>query len=76
MRALDIRGAARRQYASLPANAREALQAYSEGIAAFYAARPMRQHPQVPEFMLLGTTPGGGDSSAWAPEDSVGWALM
>ena len=76
MRALDIRGAARRQYASLPANAREALQAYSEGIAAFYAALPMRQHPQVPEFMLLGTTPGGGDSSAWAPEDSVGWALM
>ncbi|WP_448676688.1 penicillin acylase family protein [Delftia acidovorans] len=76
MRALDIRGAARRQYASLPANAREALQAYSEGIAAFYAALPMRQHPQVPEFMLLDTSPGGGDNSAWAPEDSVGWALM
>lgn len=72
MRALDIRGAARRQYASLPANAREALQAYSEGIAAFYAALPMRQHPQVPEFMLLGTTPGGGDS--WPGRPRTAWA--
>ncbi|CAB5708148.1 Acyl-homoserine lactone acylase quiP precursor [Delftia tsuruhatensis] len=76
MRALDIRGAARRQYASLSASAREALQAYSEGIAAFYAALPMRHHPLGPEFMLLDTVPGGGDNSAWAPEDSVGWALM
>ncbi|WP_312567416.1 penicillin acylase family protein, partial [Diaphorobacter sp.] len=39
MRTLDIMGAARRQYAALPAFAREALQAYSRGIQSFHAAR-------------------------------------
>jgi len=76
MRALDIRGAARRQYAGLPLQAREALQAYSEGIAAFHAARPQALSP---EFLLLGVTPGrdgAHDGSPWSPEDSVGWALM
>ncbi len=76
MRALDIRGAARRQYAGLPAQAREALQAYSAGIAAFHARRPQAL---TPEFLLLGVKPGregGRDGPAWAPEDSVGWALM
>lgn len=75
MRALDIRGAASRQYASLPPAAQEALRAYSEGIAAYYAALPMRNHPLAPEFLLLGTRPGG-DGPAWEPEDSVGWTLM
>lgn len=76
MRALDIRGAAQRQYAALPLQAREALQAYSEGIAAFHAARTQAL---TPEFLLLGVTPGrdGGQNGApWSPEDSVGWALM
>jgi len=76
MRALDIRGAARRQYAGLPAQAREALQAYSAGIAAFHARRPQAL---APEFLLLGVEPGregGQPGTAWSPEDSVGWALM
>ncbi len=76
MRALDIRGAARRQYAGLPLQAREALQAYSAGIAAFHARRTQAL---TPEFLLLGVSPGqegGRDGPPWAPEDSVGWALM
>ncbi|MCD2513918.1 penicillin acylase family protein [Comamonas endophytica] len=76
MRALDIRGAARRQYAGLPAQAREALQAYSAGIAAFHMRRPQAL---TPEFLLLGVEPGhegGQPGPAWSPEDSVGWALM
>ncbi|WP_051517725.1 penicillin acylase family protein [Comamonas thiooxydans] len=73
MRALDIHGAARRQYAALPPSVQEALQAYSQGIAAFYA-RPSQA--AAPEFLLLGTRAGAGGPSTWEPEDSVGWALM
>jgi penicillin amidase len=29
-----------------------------------------------PEFLLLGTKPGGRSGVAWEPADSVGWALM
>lgn len=73
MRTLDIMGAARRQYAALPAFAREALQAYSRGIQSFHAARTQALPP---EFLLLGARPGGAQGVAWAPEDSVAWALM
>ncbi|WP_427773991.1 penicillin acylase family protein [Comamonas thiooxydans] len=73
MRALDIHGAARRQYAALPPSVQEALQAYSQGIAAFYA-RPSQA--AAPEFLLLGTRAGAGGPPTWEPEDSVGWALM
>ena len=73
MRALDIHGAARRQYAALPPSVQEALQAYSQGIAAFYA-RPSQA--AAPEFLLLGTRAGAGGPSIWEPEDTVGWALM
>ena len=73
MRALDIHGAARRQYAALPPSVQEALQAYSQGRAAFYA-RPSQA--AAPEFLLLGTRAGAGGPSTWEPEDSVGWALM
>ncbi|MEF8686638.1 UNVERIFIED_CONTAM: penicillin acylase family protein [Comamonas sp. A-3] len=73
MRALDIHGAARRQYAALPPSVQEALQAYSQGIAAFYA-RPSQA--AAPEFLLLGTRAGAGGPSTWEPEDTVGWALM
>ncbi len=68
MRALDIHGAARRQYAALPPAVQEALQAYSQGIAVFHA-RPAQA--AAPEFLLLGTRAGN-----WEPEDTVGWALM
>ena len=73
MRALDIRGAARRQYAGLPLYAQEALQAYSQGIHAFHQNRPQALSP---EFHVLGVQPGGAAGAVWAPEDSVGWALM
>lgn len=73
MRALDIMGAARRQYAGLPRWAQEALQAYSKGIEAFHQHRPQALPP---EFHLLGVQPGGASGAAWTPEDSVGWALM
>lgn len=73
MRALDIMGSARRQYQGLPLFAREALQAYSQGIQSFHAQRPQALPP---EFYLLGVKPGGEAGAAWQPEDSVGWALM
>lgn len=74
MRALDIMGTARRQYAGLPAPAQEALQAYARGIGSFH--RSGRALP--PEFLLLGVPPldGKDGRDAWTPEDSVGWALM
>ncbi|KQO12589.1 penicillin amidase [Acidovorax sp. Leaf76] len=73
MRALDIMGVARRQYAGLPPYAKEALQAYSQGIHAFHNQRPQALPP---EFLLLGAKPGGDRGAVWEPEDSVGWALM
>lgn len=73
MRSLDIMGTARKQYASLPLYAREALQAYSQGIHAFHKNRPQALPP---EFLVLGAKPGGEAGAVWEPEDSVGWALM
>lgn len=73
MRALDIMGAARRQFAGLPPYAKEALQAYSKGIHAFHLKRPQALPP---EFHVLGVQPGGAAGAVWEPEDSVGWALM
>ncbi|SDZ76579.1 penicillin acylase family protein [Acidovorax soli] len=73
MRALDIMGHARKQYAGLPAHAREALQAYSQGIHAFHQNLPQALPP---EFHVLGVKPGGTTGAVWEPEDSVAWALM
>ncbi len=73
MRSLDIMGTARKQYAGLPLYAREALQAYSQGIHAFHKNRPQALPP---EFLVLGVKPGGEAGTVWEPEDSVGWALM
>jgi len=73
MRALDIMGHARRQYAGLPAQAREALQAYSQGIRAFHKDLPQALPP---EFHVLGVQPGGTTGAVWEPEDSVAWSLM
>lgn len=72
---LGIRQAAQVQYASLPAEAREALQAYADGVNAFMASG--RQRPG-PEFKLLGIDPvaTARDGRFWQPQDSVGWALM
>ena len=73
MRSLDIMGTARRQYDGLPLYAKEALQAYSQGIHAFHKDRPQALSP---EFHVLGVKPGGDAGAVWEPEDSVGWALM
>ena len=73
MRTLDIMGAARRQYAALPASARQALQAYARGIQSFHE---QRTQSLPPEFLLLGARPGGQGGIAWTPEDSMGWLLM
>ncbi len=68
LRALGIMRAAKAQYATLPAEARECLAAYAEGINAFNAQGSAQRQP---EFRILGITPG-----VWTPEDSVGWSLM
>ena len=73
MRALDIMGHARKQYAGLPAHAREALQAYSQGIHAFHTNLPQALPP---EFHVLEVKHGGTTGAVWEPEDSVAWALM
>ena len=68
MRTLGILRAARRQLEGLPADTREALQAYADGINDFHAHAGQALSP---EFLVLRTRPG-----VWQPEDSVGWALM
>lgn len=73
LRTLGIARAAARQLAQLPPDVQAALQAYSDGINAFYAHSPQALPP---EFHLLRTTPGGESGVAWTPADSVGWALM
>ncbi len=72
MRTLGIMAAARAQLAALPAEARDALQAYSDGINAFHASSSQALSP---EFQLLGLKPGGS-GPAWEPADSVGWSIM
>ncbi len=73
LRTLGIMRAARAQLADLPAAAKESLQAYSDGINAFYASSSQALSP---EFQILGVHPGGKSGPAWTPEDSVGWAIM
>ncbi|MDP3311684.1 MAG: penicillin acylase family protein, partial [Polaromonas sp.] len=72
MRTLGIMEAAQRQWQGLPAEAKQALQAYSDGINAFYAGSAQALSP---EFHILGVKPGGA-GQPWTPQDSVGWALM
>ncbi|MGH8846929.1 MAG: penicillin acylase family protein, partial [Polaromonas sp.] len=73
MRTLGIVPAAERQWQSLPAEGRDAIQAYSDGINAFYASSSQALSP---EFHILGVKPGGGSGKAWSPTDSLGWSLM
>ncbi len=75
MRTLGIREAAKRQWEGLPADARLALEAYSEGINAFFAHSTQALSP---EFVLLGIDPGPEARAGryWDPLDSVGWSLM
>ena len=75
MRTLGIREAAKRQWDGLPPDARLALQAYSDGINAFFANSSQALSP---EFVVLGVDPGPEARAGryWDPLDSVGWSLM
>ncbi len=68
LRALDIMGAAQRQWVGLSDPAKAALQAYADGINAF---NTQSSQARSPEFHILRVQPG-----TWEPTDSVGWALM
>ncbi|MFC6280949.1 MULTISPECIES: penicillin acylase family protein [Polaromonas] len=73
LRTLGIMRAAELQWQNLPAEGRDALQAYSDGINAFYESSSQALSP---EFHILGIKPGGSSGKAWTPQDSVGWSLM
>ncbi len=73
MRTLGIIEVAQQQLRGLSPLAQAALQAYSEGIQTAWQTGAVRPSP---EFQILGTRAGGANGTAWAPEDSVGWALM
>ncbi len=68
LRILGVRRTAAAQWQRLPAESREALQAYADGVNAVLreqlAARP-------PEFVILGLQP-----EPWDPVDSLAWAIM
>jgi penicillin amidase len=73
MRTLGLMQVAQQQLDQLPAEVREQLQAYSDGVNAFHANRPQGLPP---EFSLMRTQPGGKSGVAWQPVDSVGWSLV
>ena len=73
LRTLGIMQAAERQWQALPAEGREAMQAYSDGINAFYA---QSNQALPPEFHVLRVKPGGASGKPWTPQDSVAWSLM
>jgi penicillin amidase len=75
MRTLGIREMARKQFEGLPAEARDALQAYSDGVNAFFAHT---DQALTPEFLLLKIDPREDALAGryWDAIDSVGWSLM
>ncbi len=73
IRTLGVMQAAQEQLDRLPADVRDQLSAYSEGVNAFHANRPQGLPP---EFALLRTQPGGRSGVAWQPVDSVAWSLL
>ncbi len=75
MRTLGIREAAQRQVARLPQEAQTALQAYSDGVNAFFA---QSDQALSPEFLLMRSDPREAARAGryWDPADSAGWALM
>jgi penicillin G amidase len=72
LRTLGIAHAAQKQYDTLAPEAKAALQAYADGINAFYATSSQALQP---EFHVFGVKPGGA-GPAWTPQDSVGWLIM
>ena len=76
LRTLGIMQAAERQWRDLPAEGKSAMQAYSDGINAFYAqSSGISGQALSPEFHILGGKPGGS-GAPWTPQDSIGWSLM
>ena len=73
LRTLGIMQAAERQWQALPTEGKDAIQAYSDGINAFYADS---SQALPPEFHILGVKPGGSSGKPWTPQDSLGWSLM
>jgi penicillin amidase len=73
MRTLGVMRAAQKQFDGLSPDARAALQAYADGINAFYANTAQALQP---EFHVLGVKPGGASGIAWTPVDSVAWVIM
>jgi penicillin amidase len=67
MRTLGVMAAAQQQLERLPAEVREHLQAYSDGVNAFH-----RQGRQglPPEFAILRTRAGGASGQPWQPPAS------
>ncbi len=75
MRTLGLRDAARRQLEGLPAEARDAVQAYADGVNAFFADS---DQALTPEFLLLRIDPREDARAGryWDATDSVAWSLM
>jgi penicillin amidase len=67
LRTLDLDGHAERSLASLPAGAREMLEAYARGVNAFIGRDTRSLEPRYPpEFILLRHAP-----EPWRPADSI-----
>jgi penicillin G amidase len=75
LRTLGIHPAANAQLAGASAEARAALQAYSDGVNAFFAHRSQALSP---EFQILGIDPREDAAAGryWTPTDSAAWSLM
>ena len=68
LRTLGVHRAARAQLERLPAETRDLLQAYADGVNS-YVREAMAVRP--PEFVILGVQPG-----TWEPADTLAWAIM
>ena len=68
LRTLGVHRAARAQLERLPAETRDLLQAYADGVNS-YVREAMAVRP--PEFVVLGVQPG-----TWEPVDTLAWAIM
>ena len=75
LRALGIHQAAKAQLADATDEARIALQAYSDGVNAFFANPTQALSP---EFQVLGINPREAAAAGryWEPVDSAAWSLM
>ena len=75
LRTLGIYHAAKEQLKGASEEARVALQAYSDGVNAFFSHRDQALSP---EFLVLGIDPREEAKAGryWEPADSAAWSLM